>query len=50
MQVRWTQLVLSRLISDRTGVSVLVARRHLTNSHSGDRGVIVSAGPRGENI
>lgn len=41
---------LGGLTSERTGVSVLVSRRHLTNSPRSDRGVIVCAGLRGENI
>lgn len=51
MQVSWAQLILSRLTcAERTGVSVLVTRRHLTDSASSDRGVILSAGRRVENI
>lgn len=51
MQVRWAQLVLSRLTcAEKTGVSVLVARRHLTHSPYSNRGVMASMCPRGENI
>ena len=49
MQVSGAQPVLSRpTCAERTGVSVLGARRQLTPS--GDRGVIPSTGPRVENI
>lgn len=44
-QVSTAQLVLSMPASERTGVSQLVARRHLTNWASSDRGEI-SWGPR----